>query len=102
MPRLNLTIPHLLTADEAKQRLADKLAAALAEHGNRLGNFSQQWQDHTLSFAFQVMGMSIDGTMVVEPGRVNLDASLPFAAAMFKGAIESRLRQEVAALLATG
>jgi hypothetical protein len=101
MPRLTLTIPHSLGADEAKQRLADKLAAALTEHGDRLGNFSQQWQDHTLSFAFQAMGMSIDGTMAVEPACVNLDANLPFAAMLFKGAIESRLRQEVAALLAS-
>jgi hypothetical protein len=100
MPRLTLTIPHSLTTEEAKRRLTNKLAAALTEHGDRLSNFSQQWQEHTLSFAFQAMGMSIDGKMAVEPKCVNVDANLPFAVALFKGAIESRLHQEVSALLA--
>ena len=100
MPRLSLSIPHELTADEAKQRLADKLAAALAEHGDQLTHLNHQWQDHTLSFAFKAMGMAIDGKMAVGASQVNVDANIPLAATLFKGAIESRFRQEVVALLA--
>ena len=45
------------------------------------------------------MGMSISGTVAVEPDRVKLDASLPFAAVMFKGMIEQQIRKEIDGLL---
>jgi hypothetical protein len=102
MPRLSLAVPHLLTPDEAKQRLKDKFAAALVEHQGRVSNTREEWRDHTLSFGFQAMGMAVSGTVAVEPKQVKVDAELPFAAMLFKGAIEQRLRDEVAALLASG
>jgi hypothetical protein len=99
MPRLSLSVPHKLTPDEAKQRLQDKFAAAWAEHQSRVSNFHEEWRDHTLSFAFQAMGMAVSGTVAVEPQQVKVDAELPFAAMLFKGAIEQRLREEVSTLL---
>jgi hypothetical protein len=100
MPRLTLAVPHSLTPDEAKQRLKDKFTAALAEHQERVSHLHEEWRDHTLSFAFQAFGMGVSGTVAVEPNQVKLDAELPFAAVLFKGAIEQRLRQEVNVLLA--
>jgi hypothetical protein len=99
MPRLTLEVSHALGLDEAVQRLKDKFAAALAEHRDRLSHFREEWQDHTLSFAFQTMGMAVSGHVAVEPNKVKLDADLPLAAAFFKGAIEDRLRREVGHVL---
>ena len=101
MPRITLEVPHSLGLEEATRRLKDKFAAAKAEHGDRVSNLREEWRDHTLSFALQAMGMGVSGTVAVEPDQVKLDAELPFAAAFFKGAIEQRLRQEVAVLLAS-
>jgi hypothetical protein len=100
MPRLSLEVPHSLGQDEATSRLKEKFAAALAEHRDRVSDFQEQWQDHALSFSFRTMGVKIGGSLAVEPERVNFDLSLPFAAMLFRGAIEDRLRQEVTALLA--
>ena len=101
MPRLTLEVPHALGLEEATQRLKDKFAAAMAEHRERLSHFREEWTDHTLSFAFQAMGMAVSGRVAVGPEKVKLDADLPMAAMFFKGAIEDRLRQEVGRLLAT-
>jgi hypothetical protein len=101
MPRLTLTVPHSVGSDEAKRRLKDKLAAALSEHGDRLSDFREEWRDHALSFGFRALGMAVTGTVAVEPEQVRVDADLPFAAMLFKGAIEQRLRQEVSTLLAS-
>jgi hypothetical protein len=101
MPRLSLAVPHSLTPDEAKQRLKDKFTAALVEHQGRVTKTHEEWRDHTLSFGFQAMGMSVNGTVAVEPHQVKVDAELPFAASFFKGAIEKRLREEVGVLLAS-
>jgi predicted NBD/HSP70 family sugar kinase len=101
MPQLTLAVPHSLGLDEAMRRLKDKFAAARAEHQGRVSNLREEWRDHTLSFAFQAMGMGVSGTVAVEPSQVKLKADLPLAAAFFKGAIEQRLRQEVNILLAS-
>jgi hypothetical protein len=100
MPRLTLEVPHALGQDEALRRLKAKFDAARAEHQGRVSNLREEWHDHTLSFAFQAMGMGISGTVAVEPSQVKLNAELPFAAAFFKSAIEQRLRQEVDLILA--
>jgi hypothetical protein len=102
MPRLTLEVPHSLGLEEAMRRLKDKFAAARAEHQGRVSNLREEWRDHTLSFAFQAMGMAVSGTVAVEPAQVKMNAELPFAATFFKGAIEQRLRQEVSTLLAAG
>lgn len=99
MPRLAFEAPHTIGQDEAARRLKKKIAAVRVLHGDRVNNLREEWEDHTLSFAFQAMGMSISGTVAVEPDRVKLDASLPFAAVMFKGMIEQQIRKEIDGLL---
>jgi len=99
MPRLALETPHTIGQDEAARRLKKKFAAVRAQHGDRVNNLHEEWQDHTLSFAFQAMGMSVSGTVAVEPDCVKLDASLPLAAMMFKGMIEQQIRKEIDGLL---
>jgi hypothetical protein len=101
MPRIALEVPHSLGLEEATRRLKDKFAAALAEHQSRISDFREEWRDHTLSFAMKAMGLGVSGTVAVEAKQVKLDAELPLAAAFFKGAIEQRLRQEVAVVLAS-
>ena len=100
MPKLQLDIAHALGQEEASRRLKEKFAAAQAEYQGQVSNFRQEWRDHTFSFGFHALGMAVTGTVAVEEARVNLVAQLPLAAAFFKGAIESRLREEVDTLLA--
>ena len=99
MPQLSLDIPHALSQDEAARRLKEKFAAAQAEHQDRVSDFREEWQDHTFSFGFKVLGMAVSGSVAVEPEKIRLAAELPMAAALFKGAIEDRIRQEVDTLL---
>jgi hypothetical protein len=99
MPRITLDVPHTLGLDEAMQRLKNKMAAARAQHHDKVSNLREEWRDHIFTFAFQAMGMAVSGTVAVEPNQVRLNAELPMAAAFFKGVIENRIRQEVGALL---
>ena len=99
MPQLSLDIPHLLGQDEAARRLKERFAAARAEYQSNVSDFKEQWCDHTFSYAFKVLGMAVSGTIAVERERVRLATDLPMAAMFFKAAIETRIRQEVGALL---
>jgi hypothetical protein len=99
MPRLSLDISHALGQDEAARRLKEKFAAMRAEHQGHVSDFREQWQDHTFSFDFRVLGMAVSGTVAVERECVKLAADLPLAAMLIKSAIEDRIRQEVGNLL---
>jgi hypothetical protein len=100
MPRLALDTPHALGQEEALRRLKIKFNAIRSEHGHSVNGLSEEWKDHKLSFAFKAMGMSVSGTVAVESDSVKLDATLPFAAMMFKGMIEQQIRKEIGGLLA--
>jgi hypothetical protein len=99
MPKLSLDIPHSLGQEEAARRLKEKFAAAHAEHRNEVSNFRQEWQNHTFSFGFHVLGMAVNGTVAVEEKSIKLITHLPLAASFFKGQIEDRIRREMASLL---
>lgn len=96
---MSLDVSHALGQDEAAQRLKAKFAAIRSQYESQVKELREEWLDHTLSFGFQTMGMAISGTVAVEPEKVRLVANLPFAAMLFKGKIEERIRQEVDRLL---
>jgi hypothetical protein len=45
------------------------------------------------------MGMSFKGDMIVEDSEVKVNGELPFAAMMFKGKIETAVREQMAKTL---
>jgi hypothetical protein len=100
MPRLTMETPHALGQDEALRRLREKFDSVRAQHGDQVKNLNEEWTDHTLNFSFNAMGMGVSGAVKVEDSAVKLDAELPFAAMLFKGAIENRIRAELGDLLA--
>jgi hypothetical protein len=99
MPKITLEAPHQLGRDEALRRLKNKFDSARSQYGGDVKNLEEQWTDHTLNFNFSAMGMGVSGTVKVEDRAVRFNADLPFAAALIKGAIENRLREELNALL---
>ena len=100
MPQLAVEVSHTLGQEEAARRLRQRFADVSASYNSQVSNLRQEWNGHSFSFGFHMMGMNIAGTVAVEPARVKLSTNLPFAAMLFKGAIESRIRQEVAEVLA--
>ncbi len=95
-----MQFPHTIGQEEATRRLKAKFAAAREEHRHRATDYSEEWKDHTFFFNFKALGMAVGGTVAVEPQRLVLDAQIPIAAMLLRRAIEDRLRQEVAGLLA--
>ena len=95
VPKFNLEIPHQLGKDEAKSRLerfSDDLQATYKDH---LSELEQSWSGDTLSFGFKTFGIRISGDMTVEEIRLLVSGDLPFSAMMFKGKIESEMRERL-------
>jgi hypothetical protein len=100
MPKLNLTIPHSLSPDDAAQRIQSLLNDLKAEHGDKLSNLEEAWDGHIGKFACTVMGLKVSCMLSIEPSQVTITGNLPLAAMLFKGRLEAMIKRHAAELLA--
>ena len=100
MPKMSLSVPHQLGREEATQRVAKFLEKVRERYQDKLSDLEGEWNENQLTFGFATYGINVKGTMTVQESSVDLDGDLPFAAMMFKGKIESSIRDELTKLLA--
>jgi hypothetical protein len=99
VPKLNMEIPHTLTAEEAKGRLERMAESLQMRYGEQIKDVTQSWTDNLLTFGFKTLGMRFDGNVGVEDNRVVVNGDIPFAMMLLKGKIESEIRQQLERLL---
>ena len=102
MPGIDLTVDHALGADEASRRVRGLMSHLRVKYGTRLSDVDEWWGGHTGGFEFKLMGANIKGETFVNDRLVQVRASLPFAAMMFKSSIEKAVRDEVVNCLREG
>lgn len=99
MPKFNFELSHELTKDEVKSRLERFTEALRTKYKDQVSDLDQNWSGDTMSFGFKTMGVKLSGDMTVHDDRLVVDGELPFAAMMFKGKIESEMREQLGRLL---
>jgi hypothetical protein len=100
MPSLDMSIPNPLGQQEAAGRLKSFLSKMKERHQDKVSNLEETWaDDHHLDYSFSTYGFNIKGNLAIEPEANKMNASLPFAAMMFKGKIEQAIRDELTRLL---
>jgi len=95
MPKFGVSVPHTLTKDEARSRLERFVEMIEQKYADKVSELQQSWDGDTLRFHFKTYGIPIDGNIVVSAQDLNLSGDLPFAAVMFKGKIESEIRESL-------
>jgi hypothetical protein len=75
---LVLRIPHTLGGGEAKRRIAGAAAEVKARYWQYLDASDFEWDANRLSFRVKALAQTIQGTVDVEEGLVELRAQLPF------------------------
>jgi putative polyhydroxyalkanoate system protein len=95
MPKFGVRIPHTLAKDEARSRLDRFIEMLTAKSGNQVSDLQQSWEGDTLKFHFKTYGITIDGGITVGDNELSLSGDIPFAAMMFKGKIESEIREQL-------
>lgn len=99
MPKFGVRVPHTLTKDEARSRLERFIEMLESKFANQVSDLSQSWEGDTLKFHFKTYGIPLDGGITVADSELNLAGDLPFAAMMFKGKIESQIREQLERLV---
>lgn len=100
MPSIKVTVPHKLGQEEAARRLKNFIQEMKQQFGSQAKNVQESWNGNTGHFSLEVMGMTLSGTLNIEPDQARMEADLPMAAMMFKGKIESQVRDKISSLLA--
>lgn len=99
MPQFTMSVPHTEGKATTTERLKGYLQKVEEHYGGQVSNLQQTWTDNQLDFAFSTFGIKVDGKMVVEDDKVDVTCNLPLTAMMFKGKIESGLKEQLVKLL---
>ena len=100
MARLDMSIPHHLSQEDAMNRIKRLLETVKSEHSDKISGLREEWTDNVGTFNLSAMGFTVSGTIAVTPNEVQLSGELPFAASFFKSRIETTIRERAAELLA--
>ncbi len=80
---------------------AEKIFKNLSEqYKDEFSDLEQNIEGNTINFAFKIRGMHIKGDIKVEKNSVIIHSKLPFAAKMFQGLIESKIKENADKLMA--
>jgi hypothetical protein len=102
MPKFNVTVPHTLAQAEAADRL-NRFAEVLREKfKDSVSDLDQSWEGNVLAFHFKTFGFPLSGKIAVGDHDLVVDGDLPFTAMMFKGKIESSIREQLERLMTVG
>ena len=100
MPKLNMTVPHRLSQDEALKRIQGLLNNVRTQFADKISDLREEWTGNVGAFRFSAMGMPVSGTLTVKPSEVEFSGDLPALPALHKAKIESTIRQQAETLLA--
>jgi putative polyhydroxyalkanoate system protein len=100
MPKFSVQVPHSLPQAEARTRLERFAESLQQKFQKQVSDLHQSWEDDTLRFRFKTFGIPLDGGITVSDTDLNVDGNLPFSAMMFRGKIESTIREELERLVA--
>jgi hypothetical protein len=100
MASIEINIPYTIPQQEALTRIKNLLTETRNEHAGIIKNLQENWDGNTGTFSFTAQGFDISGTLTVNPGIFNVDAQVPLALTMFKGAITKAITDKASQLLA--
>ena len=100
MPKFGVRVPHTLAKDEARTRLERFAEMLQAKFANQVSDLQQSWDGDTLKFHFKTYGIPLDGGITVADKELNVAGDIPFTAMMFKGKIESEIREQLEKIVA--
>ena len=95
MPEFRTEIAHELGKEQATEKLKSFLDRVSERYKDQVSELTGDWTDNVLKFALTTFGFKIDGVLTVDEDVARLEGKLPFAAAMFKGKIESSIASEL-------
>ncbi len=99
MPKLNFAIPHSLSKEDARHKLERFAESMKGKFQDQVSELEESWEGDKLNFGFKTFGISIQGDIAVGESDLAVVCELPFSAMLFKGKIESGMREQLGRLM---
>ncbi len=99
MPKLDVSVSHRLSREEAAGRIKRLLGQMKEQYGENVKDLEEDWSRDSCRFSFSVMGSRITGYLDILNTEVRISGDLPFAASLFKGKIEETIKEKAEELL---
>ncbi len=99
MPQFNISVPHGTTKQEATEKVKLLLDKMGEKYAGQIKDLQQDFEGDKLTFSFKTLGIKVSGEGTVDDENIHIKGDLPIAAMMFKGKIESGLRDSIARLM---
>ncbi|HEY5383226.1 MAG TPA: polyhydroxyalkanoic acid system family protein [Candidatus Paceibacterota bacterium] len=97
---MHIDLPHKFnTKEEAIARVKHALNEARPQLGDKATITEEEWQGDTLTFAADIQGQKISGTLVAREKVFDINAKLPLMMRMFEGRIEKAIKAQTGKLL---
>ncbi len=101
MAKLDITIPHNLSEQEALTRIQGLLKQLQQEQKDTINNVSEEWNGNEGDFSFSAKGFDLAGKIRVEENAVIINGQLPFTLSFFKGKISEVIKEKAGRLLSS-
>ncbi len=99
MPKINLSVPHQLGQDEAKERISRLIAETRVKASSQVSDVAESWTGYVDTFSFRALGFAVAGSLEVQPAQIRVALTLPLAALPFRSRIEHELLAHARQLL---
>ncbi len=102
MPQFNVTVPHTMSKPDARAKLEKFSEFLQQKFQGQVKNVEESWDGDTLNFAFRTYGINLKGNIAVNDNDLKLTGEIPFSAMMFRGKIETAIREQLEHLVGGG
>ena len=96
--QITVSVPHRLTAQEAKARIQSGIADAKRQFASQ-AKIEDNWTGDRMDFSVSVMGQALTGNLDVQGDRVNVALDRPWILAALSGQITAQIEQQGRKLL---
>jgi len=99
LPKLTFKIPHSQTREDARHRLEQFTEGLKSKFQGQVSDLEESWNDNHLNYGFKTFGIRISGDIKINDNDLDVCCDLPLTAMIFKGKIESELKQQLGRLM---
>lgn len=92
--KLTFSIPHKLSQDEARQRIAQGVDNARQKLTGGIAQVRETWAGNRMDFALSAFGGQMTGRAEVEATSVRIEIDLPWALAMLAPKVRAAIEEE--------
>lgn len=96
---MHLEVQHKSSKDAAVARIKKALVDARPQMQGQVKITKEEWNNSMLTFAFEIQGKEVTGTLRVTDQDFVVDAKLPLLWRMFEGKIEKMIKEQASGML---